>query len=93
MCIKQLKELMPDLKIQTSNLLDDMSTIMSARNLIVVKVLSHYVLASHQTKSSVYLFLNSILQIGSSTREDILRQIYTDTFLILVGASCQRISL
>ena len=34
-CIKQLKELMPDLKIQTSNLLDDMSTIMSARNLIV----------------------------------------------------------
>ena len=34
-CIKQLKEIMPDLKIQTSNLLDDMSTIMSARNLIV----------------------------------------------------------
>ena len=34
-CINQLKELMPNTKIQTSNLLDDMSTMMSARNLIV----------------------------------------------------------
>jgi hypothetical protein len=34
-CIKQLKALIPDIKIQTADLINDMSTIMSAKNLIV----------------------------------------------------------
>jgi hypothetical protein len=34
-CINELKRLMPDIRIQTSNILDDISTIISARNLVI----------------------------------------------------------
>jgi hypothetical protein len=84
-CIKQLKELMPDLKIQTSNLLDDMSTIMSARNLIVGQSSFSLCLGLASDKIKRIFIPQFDITNWFFPREDILRQIYTDTFLILVS--------